>query len=116
MGKIGDIWIRLGFKSDGVKEGLDRAVNDTEKSTKKIKDSFDKLHTVGTAIGTALGNVIGKALTSLMDMTKKLGDLAKQAFNDAIENSQKLSDSFARTTARMDGAWKAFITSVTSFR
>ena len=115
MGKIGDIWIRLGFKSDGVKEGLDRAVNDTEKSTKKIKDSFDKLHTVGTAIGTALGNVIGKALTSLMDMTKKLGDLAKQAFNDAIENSQKLSDSFARTTARMDGAWKAFITSVTSF-
>lgn len=97
MGKIGDLWVRLGLKSEDFDKGLKNAEDTAERSGGKLAGVFNKMKGVGVAVYAAIGAA------------------AVKAFNDALENSQKLGDSFKRTTSQMQSAWKTFIASLTSF-
>lgn len=95
MGKIGDLFVRLGLKKDGYSKGL--------KEAKTEAAGFgSKLGTVLKGVAAGFG-VVGVAVGVV---TKALGNLSRQ--------NQTLGDSWNRTVASMKAAWDSFKTDVAS--
>lgn len=93
MGKIGDLFVRLGLKKDGYSKGL--------KEAKTEATGFgSKLGTVLKGVAAGFG-VVGVAVGVV---TKALGTLSRQ--------NQTLGDSWNRTVASMKAAWDSFKTDV----
>lgn len=89
MGKIGDLWVRLGLK----KQDFDKGLKDAEKQTQAFNGALKAIGAAGKAAFAA----VSIAVISVVSVIK---DLAKQ--------NQTLGDAFGRTAAGMAAMWDTF--------
>lgn len=93
MGKIGDLFIRLGLKKDDYSKGLKEAKTEAE-------GFGSKLGTIAKGVAAGFGVVaVGVGV-----VVKAMKDLSRQ--------NQTLGDSWNRTVASMRAAWDSFKTDV----
>lgn len=93
MGKIGDLFVRLGLKKDDFQKGL----NDAKKDVSGFSQTFTKIKGVAAAAWAAIG--VG------------LAALAK----DFAHHSQRFGDLWDNTVSRMKAAWGQFLTSLSNW-
>ncbi|MBQ3812888.1 MAG: hypothetical protein II841_04910 [Bacteroidales bacterium] len=93
MGKIGDLFVRLGLKKDDYSKGLKEAKTEAE-------GFGSKLGTIAKGVAAGFGVVA----VSVGVVVKAISTLSKQ--------NQTLGDSWNRTVASMKGAWDSFKTDV----
>ena len=70
MGKIGDLWVKLGLKSDDYKKGMDNA----KKETEGFKGSLGKMKAGALAVWAAIGAAVTKFAKDLIASTNRMGD------------------------------------------
>lgn len=92
MGKLGDLWVRLGLKSDDYKKGMVEAKEETKGFSKITEGLNIKVAAVWAAIAAG----------------------AVKFFKSFRDHSQEMSDLWAQTTGRMKAAWGQFLTALTS--
>lgn len=90
MGKIGDLFVRLGLKSDGFKKGM----QDAKKETQDFGSKLGQLKAGALAVWAAIG-------AGVMKVAK-----------DFIEATNATADAWAEKTAGMKAAWQSFLADV----
>ena len=93
MGKISDIWVRLGLK----KEGYDKGMDDAGKKAEGFGAGLQKVKTKALAVWGAIGAGVVA--------------LGKQF----VQNSQIMSDKWNAGMNQMKSAWGLFLSSLTSW-
>ena len=93
MGKIGDLFIKLGLKTEDLDKGLSKAGG----SVKRF---------------AALFGVISSAASGVF---RAIADNAKQLAESIIRSSQNLSDGWDRSMSKMRAAWHEFTTTLTNW-
>ena len=93
MGKIGDLWVKLGLK----KQDFDRGMNDAKKQTSSFTDSIKGIGVKAAAIWAA----VGAGLVALADKF--------------AHHSQRFGDLWDNTMSRMKTAWNTFLTALTNW-
>lgn len=93
MGKISDIWVRLGLKKDDFDKGMD----DAAKKTEDVGGAFGKMK----ATALAAWAVIGTAVTKFA--------------KDLIASTNRMGDAWAVFTSQSKAAWDTFLSSVSSW-
>lgn len=93
MGKISDIWVRLGLKKDDFDKGMD----DAAKKTEGVGGAFGKMK----ATALAAWAVIGTAVTKFA--------------KDLIESTNRMGDAWAVFTSQSKAAWDTFLSAVSSW-
>ena len=98
MGKIGDIWVRLGLKKDGFDTGLKKADSD--------------LKGFGTGVGK-MGSVAGAALKGIAGAAGlALGGI--EAFNRMITSNESNNDKWENTMRAMNNVVNEFFTALST--
>lgn len=93
MGKISDIWVRLGLKKDGFDKGMD----DAAKKTEGVGASFGKMKAAALAVWAAIGAAVTKFAKDLIASTNRMGD------------------AWAVFTSQSKAAWDTFLSAVSSW-
>ena len=93
MGKISDIWVRLGLK----KEGFDKGMDDAAKKAEGFGGSFKKIKATALAAWAA----IGASVTAFI--------------KEFVNHSQTMGDKWAQVTGQMKTVWSQFLTSLTNW-
>lgn len=76
MGKISDLWVRLGLKKEGFDKGMDDAVKKTKKTGGQMKGMLDAAKAGWAAVGAAVIAFGQQMITA----TNKVGDAWNQTF------------------------------------
>lgn len=92
MGKIGDLWVKLGLKKDEYSKGMDEAGREADGFLGKLKG----LKVGAVAVWTAIGTAVAK--------------FAK----DAVKLTQKWGDEWNTTMAGIKGAYASFVRQISS--
>jgi len=93
MGKIGDLWVKLGLKKDEFSNGIKSAKSETG----GLLQSFKSFKAGAAAVWAAVGVAVVKAADQF------------------AHHSQRFGDAWDKTTAGMKQAWNAFLTSLTNW-
>lgn len=93
MGKIGDLFVRLGLKSDGFKKGMADAKKETQSFGSKLSSMKAGALAAWAAVGSA---VIGFA-------------------KDFISSTNKIGDAWAKTMGGLKSSWQAVKASLTNW-
>lgn len=93
MGKISDIWVRLGLK----KEGFDKGIDDAGKKVEGFGGAFGKIKAGALAAWAA----IGASVTAFV--------------KDFVNHSQTMGDMWNQVTGQMKTVWSQFLTSLTNW-
>ena len=93
MGKIGDIWVRLGLK----KEGYSQGINEAKKETQGFGASLGKMKSGALAVWGAIGAAVVAFGKQMISATNRIGD----AWN--------------HTTAQMKAGWDVFLQSLSNW-
>lgn len=93
MGKIGDLWVRLGLKKDGYTKGM----NEAKKENEGFGASLGKMKAGALAVWAAIG-------TAVVGFAKEM-----------INGTNRIGDAWGRTTAQMKAGWDVFIQSVSTW-
>lgn len=93
MGKIGDLWVRLGLKKDGYTKGM----NEAKKENEGFGASLGKMKAGALAVWAAIG-------TAVVGFAKQM-----------IEGTNRIGDAWNHTTAQMKAGWDVFIQSVSNW-
>ena len=93
MGKIGDLWVRLGLK----KQDFDKGIDSAERRL--------------TGFGKAFNALKGVAVTAFA----AIAAAAVSAFTNLILESNKFGDRWQATVSGMQNAWNAFTNSLLSW-
>ena len=93
MGKISDIWVRLGLK----KEGFDKGMDDAGKKVEGFGGAFGKIKAGALAAWAA----IGASVTAFV--------------KDFVNHSQTMGDMWNQVTGQMKTVWSQFLTSLTNW-
>ena len=93
MGKISDIWVRLGLKKDDFDKGMD----DAAKKPQEVNDAFGKMKTAALAVWAAIGTAAVKFAQDLIASTNRMGD------------------AWAVFTSQSKAAWDTFLSAVSSW-
>lgn len=88
MGKIGDLFVRLGLKSDDYKKGINEAKKETQ----------------------GFGNTLGKMKAGAVAVWAAIGTAVTKLANDVIKSSNSMSDAFDRTISKMKASYHNLIT------
>lgn len=70
MGKIGDLFVRLGLKSDGFKKGM----QDAKKETQSFGSKLQNMKAGALAVWAAIGTAVIKFAQDFISSTNQLGD------------------------------------------
>lgn len=92
MGKIGDLWVKLGLKNDGLKKG----VNEAKGVLSAFSGSLGRLAAMAKSAWAAVAVAIGKFAT------------------DAVKLTQRWGDQWAVTMAGIRGAYQSFVRDLSS--
>ena len=92
MGKISDIWVRLGLKKDG----YDKGMNDAGKKAEGFGNTLSKVKAGALAVWAAIG-------ASVVAFGKKM-----------IETTNSVGDAWARFTAQARAGWDTFVQSLSA--
>jgi hypothetical protein len=93
MGKIGDLFVRLGLKSDGFKKGMKEAKKETQSFGSKLSSMKAGALAVWAAVGTA---VVAFA-------------------KDFISSTNRIGDAWAKTMGGMKASWQAVKSSLSNW-
>ena len=93
MGKIGDLWVRLGLKKDEYTKGM----NEAKKENDVFGASLGKMKAGALAVWAAIG-------TAVVGFAKEM-----------INGTNRIGDAWNRTTAQMKSGWDVFIQSVSNW-
>lgn len=93
MGKIGDLWVRLGLKKDGYTKGM----NEAKKENEGFGASLGKMKAGALAVWAAIG-------TAVVGFAKEM-----------INGTNRIGDAWNHTTAQMKAGWDVFIQSVSNW-
>ena len=93
MGKISDIWVRLGLK----KEGFDKGMDDAAMKPEGVGASFGKRKAAALAVWAAIGTAVVKFAQDLIASTNRMGD------------------AWAVFTSQSKAAWDTFLSAVSSW-
>lgn len=93
MGKISDIWVRLGLKKDDYDKGMD----DAAKKPEDVGGAFSKMKTTALAVWAAIGAAVTKFAKDLISSTNRMGD------------------AWAVFTSQSKAAWDTFLSAVSSW-
>ena len=93
MGKISDIWVRLGLKKDGYDKGM--------------KDAGKKAE--------GFGATLGKMKTGALAVWAAIGSAVLKFSHDLIESTNRMGDAWAVFTAQSKAAWDTFLSSISSW-
>lgn len=80
MGKIGDLWVRLGLKSDDYKKGM----KDAKKETSNFSQNLGKMKATAIAVWAAVGSAVVQFSRDFINATNKVND----AWNNTIAGIQ----------------------------
>lgn len=100
MGKISDLWVRLGLKSDDFNKGVDKAQKKTEELKKPIggvKGAFEGMKAGALAVWAAIGASVVAFGKEMLKTTNRIGD-AWQMF-----------------TAQAKAGWTTFVQALSNF-
>lgn len=95
MGKIGDLWVRLGLKKDEFSAGLKEAEKDASSFSGKIKEYFTSMAAKAVAVGAAfaaIGRGIATAAKNIAGFERANSELAA-VLGTSIAGVKELSDS-----------------------
>ena len=92
MGKISDIWVRLGLK----KNEFDKGMNDAEKKAEGFGGTLSKVKAGALAVWAAIG-------ASVVAFGKKM-----------IETTNSVGDAWGRFTAQAKAGWDTFVQSLSA--
>lgn len=93
MGKISDLWVRLGLK----KEGFDKGMDDAAKKAEGFGGKLGKMKAGAVAVWAA----IGASVTAFV--------------KDFVNHSQTMGDMWNQVTGQMKTVWSQFLTSLTNW-
>lgn len=93
MGKISDIWVRLGLKKDDFDKGMD----DAAKKTEDVGGAFGKMKATALAAWAVIGTAVTKFAKDLISSTNRMGD------------------AWAVFTSQSKAAWDTFLSAVSSW-
>lgn len=93
MGKISDIWVRLGLKKDDFDKGMD----DAAKKTEDVGGAFGKMKAAALAVWAAVGAAAVKFAQDLIASTNRMGD------------------AWAVFTSQSKAAWDTFLSALSSW-
>lgn len=93
MGKISDIWVRLGLKKDDFDKGMD----DAAKKTEGVGGAFGKMKAAALAVWAAIGTAAVKFAQDLIASTNRMGD------------------AWAVFTSQSKAAWDTFLSAVSAW-
>jgi hypothetical protein len=109
MGKIGDLFVRLGLKSDGFKKGMDNAKKETQTFGSKLKSMKAGALAVWAAIGTA----VVKFGQDFISATNKIGDAwevqmrgMKAAYNSVLADFTNYKPDTSSIRNFFKGEWE----------
>ena len=94
MGKISDIWVRLGLKKDGFDKGMDDAVKKTDQAGGKMSKMLTAAKAGWAAVGAAV-IAFGKQM---------------------IEATNKVGDAWTHMTAEMGGRWQSILADISNYK
>lgn len=94
MGKISDIWVRLGLKKDGFDKGMDDAVKKTEKTGSKMMNMLSKVRAGWLAIGTAV-IAFGREM---------------------IQATNRVGDAWGNTLAGVKAGWQSVLADISNYK
>jgi hypothetical protein len=100
MGKIGDLWVRLGLKNDEFTKGIDKSKKKTEELQQpigKVKGAFEGMKAGALAVWAAIGASVVAFGKELISTTNRIGD-AWQSF-----------------TAQAKAGWTTFVQAISNF-
>lgn len=100
MGKIGDLFVRLGLKSDDYKKGIEQAKRDTQNFGSSLKGMSSLAKTAWGAVAAA----VVKFASDAIKMTQKWGD----QFNEAVQGMKAGYGAFVRGLASGEGFKELF--------
>lgn len=101
MGKIGDIWVRLGLKADDFKKGM----SDAKKETQGLNASMGRMSGAVGAAGGALKGLAGAAGVALGAM---------ETFDRLIKSNEANNDRWENTVRAMNNSVSEFFSALTS--
>ena len=70
MGKLGDLWVRLGLKSDDYKKGMKEAKNETS----SFSQGLGKMKAGAVAVWAAVGTAVAKFAKDFIGATNRIND------------------------------------------
>lgn len=101
MGKLGDLWVRLGLKSDDYKKGIDKA----KKETKGFGSTLANMKAGALAVWAVIGTAATKMATDFIAATNAIGD----AWSKQMGAMKAAYQSFLADAA---SGWKALVKTV----
>ena len=99
MGKIGDIWVRLGLK----KEGYTQGINEAKKETQGFGASLGKMKAGALAVWAAIGTAVVAFGKQMISATNRIGD----AWNHSMVQMKAGWDVFLQSLSNWN--WDNFI-------
>jgi hypothetical protein len=101
MGKIGDLWVRLGLKSEDYKKGLNQAKKETDGFGTKL----DKMKAGAVAVWAAIGAAVIKVSKDIVTSTNAIGDAWAQTASKAKASYQSVIAQMTTNNKREKGWW-----------
>lgn len=101
MGKIGDIWVRLGVKTDDFKKGI----SDAKREAQGLNSSMGKMSGAVGAAGGALKGLAGAAGVALGAM---------ETFDRLIKSNEANNDKWENTVRAMNNSVSEFFSALSS--
>lgn len=101
MGKIGDLFVRLGLKSDGFKKGM----NDAKKETQDFGSKLGKLKAGALAVWAAIGAGVVKVAKDMISATNEMGDAWAQQMASIKASYNSLITEMTSKSKNEKGWW-----------
>ena len=98
MGKIGDLWVRLGLKSEDYKKGMDNA----KKETNNFSKGLGKMKAGALAVWAAIGTAVIKFSKDFISATNKVGDAWAQTMSSIKASYHSFLADLSNTKFGMD--------------
>ena len=101
MGKIGDLFVRLGLKSDDYKKGIDEA----QKKTEGFSDRLGKLKGFAVAAWAAIGASVVKVAQDTISATNAMGDAWEKTMSKMRTSYRSVIAQMSTNNQRDKGWW-----------
>ena len=106
MGKIGDLWVRLGLKSDDYKKGM----KDAQKETSSFSSGLGKLKAGAIAVWAAIGAAVTKFATDFIGASNAMNDAWEQTMSKMKASYHNLITGISANTKKEKGWWLRLFT------
>lgn len=109
MGKLGDLWVRLGLKSDDYKKGMKEA----KKETSSFSQGLGKMKAGAVAVWAAIGTAVTKFATDFIGATNRINDAwgatmssVKASYQSVLADMANYKPDFSSFREFFKGEWE----------